>query len=206
LEFFDTFAICLSLAIVLSNYGSGLGQFRDCAKGTYAANQTKYSQSHRRRFTSIETRPVLGKQVARSFAGRSQNREPLRAYQVPAGFAIKFGIWATEAAIHAWYGDWYARNMYIEGQTIQYHLEHYGHPSVWFQTSFRRGRRQVRRRLPGQALQEGWSEVLHGMGVHHDNFDLWNSGNAEFGRMGPRKDVVGCFEGRSGKRTAVRSQ
>ena len=59
-------------------------------------------------------------------------RESLKAYRVPEWFRdAKFGIWAhwgPQSAAEA--GDWYARNMYIEGQRqYEYHLEHYGHPS-----------------------------------------------------------------------------
>jgi alpha-L-fucosidase len=33
------------------------------------------------------------------------------------------------------------------------------------------------------------------MGVHHDNFDLWNSKHNQWNavKMGPKKDVVGLF-------------
>src|SRR5580693_7022916 len=59
-------------------------------------------------------------------------RESLRAYQIPEWFRdAKFGIWAhwgPQSAIEA--GDWYARNMYIQGSDqYEYHTETYGHPS-----------------------------------------------------------------------------
>ena len=59
-------------------------------------------------------------------------RESLKTYQVPEWFRdAKFGIWAhwgPQSA--AEYGDWYARNMYIQGhKQYQYHLRTYGHPS-----------------------------------------------------------------------------
>src|SRR5258706_16467927 len=59
-------------------------------------------------------------------------RESLKDYQVPDWFRdAKFGIWAHWGPQSApEYGDWYARNMYIEGQKqYRYHLAHYGHPS-----------------------------------------------------------------------------
>ena len=58
--------------------------------------------------------------------------ESLKAYTCPQWYQdAKFGIWAH------WgpqgvpeQGDWYARNMYVEGSgTYEHHLEHYGHPS-----------------------------------------------------------------------------
>src|SRR4026207_77282 len=77
--------------------------------------------------------------AARSFATQQiqpgpfkGTRESLKDYQVPAWFRdAKFGIWAHWGPQSApEYGDWYARNMYIEGQKqYKYHLEHYGHPS-----------------------------------------------------------------------------
>src|SRR5580700_7215532 len=59
-------------------------------------------------------------------------RESLRAYQIPEWFRdAKFGIWAhwgPQSAAEA--GDWYARNMYMEGSAqYKFHLEHYGHPT-----------------------------------------------------------------------------
>jgi alpha-L-fucosidase len=65
--------------------------------------------------------------------GRYQGtRESLRNYEPPDWFRdAKFGIWAhwgPQSAIED--GDWYARNMYIQGtEQYQYHVEHYGHPS-----------------------------------------------------------------------------
>src|SRR5512141_302162 len=63
------------------------------------------------------------------FAG---SRDSLHGYRVPDWFRdAKFGIWAhwgPQSA--AEYGDWYARNMYIEGhKQYKYHLSKYGHPS-----------------------------------------------------------------------------
>ena len=44
-------------------------------------------------------------------------RESLAAYRIPAWFAdAKFGIWShwgPQSSVE--YGDWYARNMYIQG-------------------------------------------------------------------------------------------
>src|ERR1035438_4809503 len=59
-------------------------------------------------------------------------RESLEDYEVPQGFHdAKFGIWShggPQSATEA--GDWYARNMYMEGSAqYKFHLEHYGHPS-----------------------------------------------------------------------------
>jgi alpha-L-fucosidase len=60
------------------------------------------------------------------------SRESLAAWQVPDWFRnAKFGIWAhwgPQSSVEA--GDWYARNMYMEGSPqYKHHLETYGHPS-----------------------------------------------------------------------------
>src|SRR5580700_5009918 len=59
-------------------------------------------------------------------------RDSLKSYQAPEWFRnAKFGIWAhwgPQSATEA--GDWYARNMYMEGSAqYKFHLEHYGHPT-----------------------------------------------------------------------------
>src|SRR3954470_7268405 len=59
--------------------------------------------------------------------------ESLKAqYQAPDWFRdAKFGIWAHwSAQCVPEAGDWYARQMYIQGhKQYQHHLEHYGHPA-----------------------------------------------------------------------------
>ena len=58
--------------------------------------------------------------------------ESLRQYSAPEWFRdAKFGIWSHWGPQSVpMFGDWYARNMYIQGQPqYEYHLRHYGHPS-----------------------------------------------------------------------------
>lgn len=60
-------------------------------------------------------------------------RDSLRSYRAPEWFRdAKFGIWAhwgPQSA--AEYGDWYARNIYIQGhKQYDYHVKRYGHPST----------------------------------------------------------------------------
>ncbi len=69
------------------------------------------------------------KAQSKVFEGR---RESLQSYQIPNWFRdAKFGIWShwgPQSAVED--GDWYARNMYIEGSDqYRYHVEAYGHPS-----------------------------------------------------------------------------
>src|SRR5947207_8563534 len=54
------------------------------------------------------------------------------AYTCPEWFRdAKFGIWAHwSAQCVPEAGDWYARNMYIQGsKQYQHHLQNYGHPA-----------------------------------------------------------------------------
>jgi alpha-L-fucosidase len=127
-------------------------------------------------------------------------RESLKAYRVPEWFRdAKFGIWAhwgPQSATEA--GDWYARNMYMQGsRQYQYHVEQYGHPSkfgfkdiipTWKADRFDPDY------LVG-LYQKAGAKYFMSMGVHHDNFDLWNSKHTRWNaaNMGPKRDIVGEF-------------
>jgi alpha-L-fucosidase len=128
-------------------------------------------------------------------------RESLQRYVVPEWFRdAKFGIWAHWGPQSApEYGDWYARRMYVEGEAqYKYHLEHYGHPSKF-------GFKDI---IPTWKAEKFDAEYLVSlykragakyfvsMGVHHDNFDLWNSRHTRWNsvQMGPKKDIVGLFK------------
>ena len=131
------------------------------------------------------------------FAG---TRDSLAAYRCPDWFRdAKFGIWAhwgPQSAPED--GDWYARNLYLQG-TKQYnsHLERYGHPTrfgyrdiipTW------KGERFDPDHLVGLYKKAG-AKYFMSMGVHVDNFDLWNSKYQRWNaaKMGIKKDVVGLF-------------
>jgi len=128
-------------------------------------------------------------------------RASLRKYQIPDWFRdAKFGIWAhwgPQSAVEA--GDWYARNMYIQGQKqYEHHLKTYGHPSKF----------GFKDTIPAWKAEQFDADYLLGlykkagakyfmtMGVHHDNFDLWNSKHNSWNavNMGPKKDIVGLFK------------
>jgi alpha-L-fucosidase len=58
--------------------------------------------------------------------------ESLKSYQCPDWFRdAKFGIWAHwSPQCVPEQGDWYARNMYIQGSgQYEFHVKEYGHPS-----------------------------------------------------------------------------
>lgn len=126
--------------------------------------------------------------------------ESLWRYQIPDWFSdAKLGLWAHWGPQSApEYGDWYARNMYIEGsRQYKHHLQHYGHPSkvgykdvipTW------RGENFDPEYLVGLYKKAG-AKYFVSMGVHCDNFDLWNSTHHRWNavKMGPKKDIVGLF-------------
>lgn len=127
------------------------------------------------------------------------NWESIRAqYRCPEWFRdAKFGIfahWGAQSVPEA--GDWYARDMYIEGSgPYKHHLEHYGHPSefgykdilnLWQAEKWNpEGLLDFYRRIGAR--------YLVAMAAHHDNFDAWNSKYSPWNsvRVGPKRDVVG---------------
>ena len=131
------------------------------------------------------------------FAG---TRESLEYYKIPQWFQdAKFGIWAhwgPQSGVEQ--GDWYARNMYIQGsRQYNYHVATYGHPSkagykdrcpAWKAADFDPEHLM-------QLYKRAGAKYFMSMGVHHDNFDLWNSKHTRWNavRMGPHRDVVGLW-------------
>ena len=121
-------------------------------------------------------------------------------YHCPEWFRdAKLGIWAHwSAQCVPGQGDWYARNMYIQGlRQNEYHVEHYGHPSefgfmeldnLWKAENWD----------PEQLMElfvDAGARYFVAMANHEDNFDTydsryhaWNSVN-----VGPRKDIVGTW-------------
>jgi alpha-L-fucosidase len=122
----------------------------------------------------------------------------LKQYQCPEWFRdAKFGIWShwgPQAVPRV--GDWYARNMYIPGHPhYDHHVKTYGHPSkvgykdiipLWKAEKFDPDGLMAQFRAAG-------ARYFVSMGVHHDNFDLWNSKHHRWNSvaMGPKRDIVG---------------
>ncbi|MBI4874868.1 MAG: alpha-L-fucosidase [Acidobacteria bacterium] len=127
-------------------------------------------------------------------------RESLRTYRAPEWFRdAKFGIWAHWGPQSApEFGDWYARNMYIEGhRQYKYHVKKYGHPSKFgFKDVIPTWKAE---KFDAEALmalyRKAGAKYFVSMGVHHDNFDLWNSRHNPWNavKMGPKKDILGLF-------------
>ena len=128
------------------------------------------------------------------------SRESLKSYRVPDWFRdAKFGIWAHWGPQSApEQGDWYARNMYIESHAqYKWHQRNFGHQS-------KAGFKDVIATFKGEKFdpehlmdlyQKAGAKYFVSMGVHHDNFDLWNSKHTRWNavNMGPKKDIVGLF-------------
>ena len=127
--------------------------------------------------------------------------ESLAQYRTPEWFRdAKFGIWAHWGPQSVpMFGDWYARHMYRQGhKQYQDHLERYGHPSklgfkdvipLWKAEKWDPARLMALYKKAG-------ARYFVSMGVHHDNFDLWDSKHHRWNavQMGPQRDVVGDWQ------------
>ena len=127
--------------------------------------------------------------------------ESLKAYRCPSWFRdAKFGIWAHwSPQCVPEQGDWYARNMYLQGsRQYEYHVQHYGHPSKF-------GYKDIcplwkAERWDPDALvklyKRAGAEYLVALATHHDNFDCWHSKYQPWNcvNIGPKRDIVGTWE------------
>ena len=126
--------------------------------------------------------------------------DSLLQYDAPEWYRdAKFGIWAhwsPQCVPEA--GDWYARQMYIEGSPqYKFHLEHYGHPSrfgykdlcaQWTLLNWQ----------PEELIQRykrAGAKFFLALANHHDSFDTWNSKHQPWNaiNVGPRRDVIGAW-------------
>ncbi|UDF02595.1 alpha-L-fucosidase [Asticcacaulis sp. AND118] len=122
-------------------------------------------------------------------------------YQAPDWFRdAKFGIWAhwgPQCVPEA--GDWYARNMYMQGSGAYTHfVKTYGHPAdtgfidllpKWTAENWN----------PDDLLDlytKAGAKYFMAMANHHDNFDMYASRFHDWNstRIGPKKDIIGIWE------------
>jgi len=151
--------------------------------------------------TSVQDNPSPRVDPPRIASGPfSGTAESLKTYEAPAWFRdAKFGIWAhwgPQAVPRS--GDWYARWMYVPGHPhYAHHLKHYGHPSEF-------GYKDIislwkAEKFDPDALMNLYvaagAKYFVSMGVHHDNFDLWDSRHHRWNAhaMGPKRDIVGAW-------------
>jgi alpha-L-fucosidase len=137
----------------------------------------------------------------------------LKQYKYPEWFRdAKFGIWSHWGP-QALPGnsDWYAREMYQSdyydcekdvykkaNPANTYHQKHYGHPSeVGFKDILPLWKAE---KWNPEELMKLYKRVgaryFVSMGVHHDNFSLWNTRLNRWNsvNMGPKKDIVGLWQ------------
>ncbi len=124
----------------------------------------------------------------------------IRGYTAPDWFRdAKFGIWAhwgPQCAPED--GDWYARNMYQQGQK-QYddHLKRYGHPcDTGFMDIIHSWKAEA---FDPDALldlyKKAGAKYFFALANHHDNFDNYASKHHAWNatRVGPKKDLIGMW-------------
>lgn len=112
----------------------------------------------------------------------------------------KFGIWSHWGPQSVpMYGDWYARNMYIEGTPqYQYHLRRYGHPSQF-------GYKDICALWKAENFDpDGLMDLYHkagaryfvGQAMHHDHFFNYPSKLNPMNsvQVGPGKDICGLWQ------------
>lgn len=133
--------------------------------------------------------------------------ESLKRYQAPDWFRdAKFGIWShwgPQAVPKQ--GDWYARFLYVPGHPhYDHHVKNYGHPSEF-------GYKDIiplwkAEKFDPDALMDKYAaagaKYFVSMGVHHDNFDLWDSKHHRWNAvaMGPKRDIVGAWKAAAKRR------
>ncbi|MFI0430599.1 alpha-L-fucosidase [Mariniflexile sp. HMF6888] len=125
------------------------------------------------------------------------NWESLKQYETPEWFRdAKFGIWAHWGPqCEPEQGDWYGRNMYIEGEKqYESHLKQYGHPSEFgFKDVIHEWKAEKWDPEKLVALyKRAGAKYFFAMGNHHDNLDLWDSKYQEWNSVdiGPRKNIL----------------
>ena len=119
-------------------------------------------------------------------------------YQTPEWFRdAKFGIWAHwSAQSQPEQGDWYARNLYIQGShDYEYQVAHYGHPSkAGFKDVIHEWKAE--HFDPDKLLafyQANGAKYFMALAVHCDNFDNYNSKYQSWNsvNLGPHRDIIG---------------
>jgi alpha-L-fucosidase len=123
--------------------------------------------------------------------------QSLQQYKVPDWFRnAKFGIWAHWGPqCEPEDGDWYARNMYVQGSKQNvFHVAHYGPPSQFgFKDVIHQWKAEKWDPDALMALyKRAGAQYFFALANHHDNFDLWDSKYQPWNavRVGPEKDLI----------------
>ncbi|MBN1865505.1 MAG: alpha-L-fucosidase, partial [Victivallales bacterium] len=122
--------------------------------------------------------------------------ESLLQYECPKWFRdAKFGIWSHWGPQSVpMCGDWYARNMYIEGHPqYLYHVRHYGHPSKFGYKDICSLWKAERFDPIGlmSLYRKAGAKYFVGQAMHHDHFFNYASKLNRFNslQVGPGKDI-----------------
>lgn len=124
-----------------------------------------------------------------------------QVYTVPDWWRdAKFGAWSHwDPQSMPEQGDWYARGMYMQGdKQYEYNLKNFGHPSEYGYKDI--SHNWVIDKWKPEELMNLYVEMgaryFMAMGVHHDNFDCWNSTYQPWNsvNVGPKQDIVGIWE------------
>lgn len=130
-----------------------------------------------------------------------------RIYTVPAWWReAKFGAWSHwDPQSMPERGDWYARNMYMDRNPVYaFHNKTFGHPSEYGYKDI--AHNWVIDKWNPEELMNLYVEMgvryFMAMGVHHDNYDCWDSKYQPWNsvRVGPKVDIVGTWEKLARKR------
>jgi alpha-L-fucosidase len=126
--------------------------------------------------------------------------DSLLEYEAPDWYQdAKFGIWAhwsPQCVAEA--GDWYARNIYVEGQRqYKYHLDHYG-PASRFGYKELCAQWTLLNWDPDELIaryKRAGARIFVALANHHCNFDAWDSKHHPWNSsaVGPHRDVVGTW-------------
>lgn len=127
--------------------------------------------------------------------------ESLQKYECPDWFRdAKFGIWSHWGPQSVpMYGDWYARNMYIEGSDqYRYHCRKYDHPSKFGYKDLVKLWKAEKFDPKGlmDLYVESGARYFVAQAMHHDNFDNFDSAYNPWNstKIGPMKDICAMWK------------
>jgi len=127
--------------------------------------------------------------------------DSLLNYEVPDWYRdAKFGIWAHwSPQCVPEDSDWYARNMYQQGQRqYDYQVKHYGHPSKFGYKDLCAQWTLLNWDPEGliERYKRAGAKLFLALANHHDGFDSWDSKYHSWNaaKMGPKRDVIGAWK------------
>lgn len=127
------------------------------------------------------------------------NWDSLNQYQIPQSYKeLKFGIfihWGIYS-VPAYAGEWYSRNMYIQGsREFEHHVKTYGAHKDFGYKDF------IPMFTAKNFNADEWAQLFEKSGAkyvipvaeHHDGFQMYKSDISEWNayNMGPKRDVLG---------------